>query len=192
MKCKTAYFIFSEEVRDITRSELLKERGGDTKLSVADVAKEIGKKWKALTDEERGHYKQMAQAAGEAKASEEDLAQQADAPCANSKEEGTLDGLLPLTAVRRIILADTDVCRVSHEGIVAIAMATNLLLGILSKGIGNHARNQKRKTVVLKDFVQVLSSAQFINHVLILKSSSMTCSRKRISQMVTAVITRSF
>ncbi|GAX82753.1 hypothetical protein CEUSTIGMA_g10179.t1 [Chlamydomonas eustigma] len=135
------------------------ERGEDAKLSVADVAKEIGKKWKTLTDEQREEYKQKAQAAGDARVAEEasgDQAQQPNISGANSREESPLDSLLPLTAVRRIILADTDVCRVSHEGIVAVAMATNLLLGILAKGVGNQARVQKRKTVMLKDFSQAL------------------------------------
>ena len=64
----------------------------------------------------------------------------ADDEAADSKEGdlpssvvGPLDGLLPLSNVRRIILTDSDVARVSHEGLVAITKATDLLLGILAR-----------------------------------------------------------
>ena len=44
---------------------------------------------------------------------------------------------------------------VACTGIVAIAKAADLLLGILAKAAANQAKGQKRRTIQLKDFVQV-------------------------------------
>jgi DNA-directed RNA polymerase I subunit RPA43 len=51
-RAATAYFIFSEEKRVEAREECLAEAGTD-KISVAIVAKKIGEKWRALSDEEK-------------------------------------------------------------------------------------------------------------------------------------------
>lgn len=57
----TAYFIFSEEQRQGVQQELLKQQPEGAKVSVAIVAKAIGEKWRALTDEQKTHYKELAQ-----------------------------------------------------------------------------------------------------------------------------------
>jgi histone H3/H4 len=165
MKGTTAYFVFTAEQRPSVREAILKQRGEGAKLSVADVAKEIGKRWRELTDADKEAYKGRAQAqaqalkdvpgAGEGAADGEQQHEGEGAHGQDPKEPSPLDSLLPLSMVRRIILADPDVSRVAHEGIVAVAMATNLLLGLLAKHTANHAKSQKRRTIMLKDFVQV-------------------------------------
>lgn len=56
----TAFFIFSEEQRENTRAECTSQAEPGTKISVAAVAKAIGEKWRALTDDEKAAYKEKA------------------------------------------------------------------------------------------------------------------------------------
>ncbi len=57
-RAPTAYFIFAGEVRDAVREEIAATNGG--KASVALVGKAVGERWKALTDEQKQHYKDIA------------------------------------------------------------------------------------------------------------------------------------
>lgn len=167
MKGASGYFLFTEEQRATARDELLRELGeGATKVSVAQVAKALGQKWKQLSDAEREVYKAKAQeqAAAAAAAAKEDgshaegeagEAAGGSPSGAHARESTPLDGLLPVSVVRKVMLLDEDVTRVSQDGVIAAAMAVDLLLGLLAKGAGASARAQKRKTVNLKDFVQV-------------------------------------
>ena len=170
MKGASGYFLFTEEQRATARDELLRELGeGATKVSVAKVAKALGHKWKQLSDAEREVYKVKAQeqAAAAAAAAREDgshaQGEAGDQPAAaggspsgaHARESTPLDGLLPVSVVRKVMLVDEDVTRVSQDGVIVAAMAVDLLLGLLAKGAGASARAQKRKTVNLKDFVQV-------------------------------------
>ncbi len=71
-KATTAYFVFTEEKRKAVRDELvahiIAEQGPAAdgaplptpKVAVPLVAKALGQKWKALSDEERQHYKELA------------------------------------------------------------------------------------------------------------------------------------
>lgn len=55
----TAYFLFASEHRAAAKAELEAQAGA--KSGVAQVAKLIGAKWSALSDEEKEVYKQRAQ-----------------------------------------------------------------------------------------------------------------------------------
>lgn len=55
----TAYFLFSDENRASAKAEL--EAQPDGKKGVAQVAKLIGQRWAALSDEEKQKYKERAQ-----------------------------------------------------------------------------------------------------------------------------------
>ncbi len=56
----TAFFIFSEEQRESTRAECIAQAEAGAKISVAAVAKAIGEKWRAVTDDEKAAYKEKA------------------------------------------------------------------------------------------------------------------------------------
>ena len=118
MKVTTAYFVFSEEQRQSVRGEILAERGEGAKASVCEVAKAIGQRWKGLSDEEKEAYKQKAVA----RSLEAHAAGPADDEEAEeeTKEPSPLDSLLPISIVRRIVLADPETSRVSNEGESAI------------------------------------------------------------------------
>ena len=56
----TAYFLFSDEQREATRAECLAGAEPGAKMSVAVVAKAIGEKWRALSDDAKAEYKARA------------------------------------------------------------------------------------------------------------------------------------
>ena len=58
-KAVSAYFTFCDEHRAQTKADILDETGFD-KISVAQVAKALGEKWKKLSDEEKKQYKEKA------------------------------------------------------------------------------------------------------------------------------------
>eukprot|EP00955_Chlamydomonas_euryale_P095423 364937-Chlamydomonas_euryale.AAC.27 len=188
MKGRSAYFLFADEHRAELREELqaaadaaaaaAKEAeggsggaagdGGAKKVSVAEVAKVLGARWKALSEEARAEYKQRCDAIGEAdRAAAAEAAAAAggqpgdgddDGDCDDglvAREPSPLDVLLPLSNVRRIALADEDVTRVSSDGIAAIAAAVDMLMGVVVRGAVKSAKASKRRTLQLKDFSQV-------------------------------------
>lgn len=159
MKVKTAYFLFSDEHRSSAREELQAAADdGAAKVSVAEVAKALGQRWKALTDEQRAEYKSRCEALNEAErqlAADDEEAQGEQAGEHHAKEATPLDGLLPVASVRRIMMADKEVSRVSGDGAVALTAAVDLLMGMLAQKAAGNARASKRRTLQLKDFSQV-------------------------------------
>ena len=81
----------------------------------------------------------------------------ADEEAVEEKDEGPSENLLPLSLVKKIALSDPDnSSRISAEGLVAVAKATDVLLGLLVQGSAKAAKAQKRRTIQLKDFVSAL------------------------------------
>ncbi|KAK9834061.1 hypothetical protein WJX81_006721 [Elliptochloris bilobata] len=52
-RAQSAYFLFSEEQRAAAREECLVAAGPGAKVSVSVVAKALGEKWRALSDDQR-------------------------------------------------------------------------------------------------------------------------------------------
>ena len=56
----TAFFVFSNELRESVRHELEQAAPEGSKVGIGEVAKRIGELWKALCDEDRARYKAIA------------------------------------------------------------------------------------------------------------------------------------
>lgn len=161
---RSAYFAYADAVRGEVREGLLAIQNSaadgtcdaaQPKISVASVAKEIGARWKALSDEERQIWKEKAAEENAAAAlnGEEDNADAVDGDEADKEQAGPSlsEGLLPLSLVKKIACSEPDSnIRISAEGLIAIAKATDLLLGLLVQGSVKVAQSQKRRTVQLK------------------------------------------
>ncbi len=57
----TAYMLFTAEHREAVKAELLAGGADGKAAGVAAVAKLVGQKWAALSDEEKQQYKEHAQ-----------------------------------------------------------------------------------------------------------------------------------
>ena len=134
----TAYFIFTDEQRPHAREKLLAERGGD-KVSVADVAKEMGTMWRQLSDEEKQKYKDAAAAAA------------TTSPSSKVSAKREQPAMLPLSLVKRIICRDEEVKRVSGDAVRVIAEATGMFIGLLATKSLEYAKAQKRKNFKFSD-----------------------------------------
>lgn len=88
-RAPTPYFIFSEEQRGSTRAECVSQAEPGATISVATVAKAIGEKWRALTDEEKAAYKAKAAERGRALANAA-----AEAAAAAAAEQAHAPGVL--------------------------------------------------------------------------------------------------
>jgi hypothetical protein len=78
-RAPTPFFVFSEEQRESTRAECIANADTGAKVSVATVAKAIGEKWRALSDEEKAGYKEKAA---------QRVQQHAEASCDPADDEG--------------------------------------------------------------------------------------------------------
>lgn len=153
-RAPSAYFIFGGEQRHEIREALLaekrKELGDDANVSVADVAKEIGRRWKELSEEERQRYKDVSAA----KAKE-----LAAAGCPDTVDEGVEKqqgkAILPLSMVKKLACRDEEVKRVSGDAVRMIAEATGMFLGVLASKSLSHAVSQKRKNFKFSDIEHV-------------------------------------
>ncbi|WPT18093.1 DNA polymerase epsilon subunit C [Picochlorum sp. SENEW3] len=141
----TAYFIFTGEQRPHVREKLLAERGGD-KVSVADVAKEIGARWRQLSDDEKQKYKDAAAAAAAANV---DPSSSKDGDKGSAKKEQR--AMLPLSLVKKVICRDEEVKRVSGDAVRVIAEATGMFIGLLATRSLEYAKVQKRKNFKFSD-----------------------------------------
>eukprot|EP00889_Picochlorum_renovo_P005069 jgi/Picre1/32099/NNA_007447.t1 len=142
----TAYFIFTGEQRPHVREKLLAERGGD-KVSVADVAKEIGARWRQLSDDEKQKYKDAAAAA--AAAANVDPSSSKDGDKGSAKKDQR--AMLPLSLVKKVICRDEEVKRVSGDAVRVIAEATGMFIGLLATRSLEYAKAQKRKNFKFSD-----------------------------------------
>ncbi|KAI8103997.1 hypothetical protein M9435_006523 [Picochlorum sp. BPE23] len=141
----TAYFIFTGEQRPHVREKLLAERGGD-KVSVADVAKEMGAMWRQLSDDEKQKYKDAAAAAAAANV---DPSSSKDGDKGSAKKEQR--AMLPLSLVKKVICRDEEVKRVSGDAVRVIAEATGMFIGLLATRSLEYAKAQKRKNFKFSD-----------------------------------------
>lgn len=160
---KTAYFIFSEQHRAAVYSELQVAAGGEgAKVPVTVVAKAIGQKWKALTDEEKERYKTLAQEAAAAAAEARNNRGEAspgEGPAGDDEQQdGEADagnGLppfgFPLGSIKKIMLLDRDVSRISADAVRASAKATELFVHLLAVKAHGIAKRAKRRTLKLSD-----------------------------------------
>lgn len=142
----TPYFIFSGEHRSRVKEKLLAERGGG-KVSVGDVAKEIGFLWGQLTEEEKKKYKDAA------------VEMAAKNPPSPTEGDGVakkeLPAMLPLSLVKKVVCRDEEVKRVSGDAVRVIAEATGMFIGLLASKSHEYAKGQKRKNFKFSDIESV-------------------------------------
>ena len=138
----SAYFVFAETARPAAAAELAAAAPPGTKVGVAAVAKRVGELWKALTDAERAEWKAKAVAKAAEKAEAEDGGNAASAPAPPAAPPA-----LPASVVRRIMLLDPDMGRVSAGAARAVTAATEAWLGGLAGHAVRVAAETRRRTV---------------------------------------------
>ena len=157
-KPQSAYFIFSGERRQEIKDELLKDK---ETVSMGEVAKAIGSAWKALSDEERQRYQDMASEQKELYKEMLEAAGGAEADGAEGDARGAGDqnprahSMLPLSMVKKVAMKDDDVNRITGDALKVLTEATGLFLGNLAAkslvvALGNNKKNFK-----LEDMVKV-------------------------------------
>ena len=145
------------------------------KISVAAVAKGVGERWKALTEAERESWKGKAAAeAAEAAAAREEAAGGGEAA---AEEQGTTTeaeaaaaaaaaaapsppppSLFPLSVVRKLIMLDPEVGRVSADAARAIsAAAAAFAASTLAASAAAVAAGNRRRTLRASDVARAAS-----------------------------------
>ncbi|KAF8071173.1 hypothetical protein HT031_001255 [Scenedesmus sp. PABB004] len=153
---RSAYMLFTEEHRAAV-TERLRADAADGKVPMTAIAKALGEAWKALADEEREAFRAKARQRAEA-----DAAAAAEAGGADGAAEGAAEPAAPAPAglprhvVKRIMLADAEVSRVSADALWLVTEATAAFLGQLGARCAAAAAAKKRRTVKLEDFDSVV------------------------------------
>jgi len=139
----TAYFMYADSVRAAVKAALVAGADPDApNPGVATVAKAIGVQWKALTDEGRAEWKAKAAAAGAAA----DAARAAGGAPPTPPKPAAAPGL-PLSVVRRLMMLDPDVGRVSSGAARAVVAAAEGFVALLAEAGAGVAAEERRRTV---------------------------------------------
>ena len=153
-KPQSAYFIFSGERRQEIKDELLKDK---ETVSMGEVAKAIGSAWKSLSDEERQRYQDLA---AEQKELYKKTLEEAGGANEGNGAEGALDqtrihSMLPLSMVKKVVMKDDEVNRITGDALKVLTEATGLFLGNLASKSLALALGNNKKNFKLEDMVKV-------------------------------------
>lgn len=162
-RAKSAYFVFADDQRVSTKAELQAAAADGKVISVAEVAKSLGNKWRELGEAGQQQYKaKAATLAAEATqdvevAGDNQVEGQVPAEQAADQEDAGTQGL-PLTSVKRIMCLDEDVTRVSGDSVKAVAKLTELFLELFVAKAFTKAKQHKRATIKFCDASQAVTS----------------------------------
>lgn len=161
-KGPTAYFVFSEQFREEVRKEL-QQQDPEKKWSVADVAKGLGARWSKLAEEEKEVYKARAQELKEkALASVND---ENEPPAVHEEGDHEQKTALPVSVVRRLMLLDADVSRVSLPAVHAVSSSAKIFLEFLADKCLVAAKQGRRKTIKIDDVASVVKQDRRLRDV---------------------------
>lgn len=157
-RAKTAYFVFADDKRVETKADLQARSVDGKVVSVAEVAKSLGNKWRELGEEGQKPYKVKAAAlaAESVQLPAESQSEPQDA-LANKTEDTEVPGL-PVTSVKRIMCLDEDVVRVSGDCVKAMAKLTELFLELFAAKAHAKAKIHKSATIKFADATQAVTS----------------------------------
>lgn len=157
-KPQSAYFIFSGERRQEIKDELLKDK---ETVSMGEVAKAIGSAWKSLSDEERQRYQDLAAEQKELYKKTLEEAGGANEGNEGNEAEGAVDqtarihSMLPLSMVKKVVMKDDEVNRITGDALKVLTEATGLFLGNLASKSLALALGNNKKNFKLEDMVKV-------------------------------------
>lgn len=140
----TGYMLFATEQRQSVADEL---RAGEEKAGVPAVARILGRMWKEMPEEQRQAYKDRA--AEKQKELHENDAENNDQP--EKVEDTGPPPALSLGSIKKIMIADEDVKRVSTESVQVMTKATELLISYVVERSFEEAKKEKRKLIKLLD-----------------------------------------
>lgn len=164
-RAKSAYFVFADDQRVSTKAELQAAAGDGKVISVAEVAKSLGNKWRELGEAGQQQYKAKAAALAAEASQDVEVAgnnqvegqEPAEQAADQEQEDAGIQGL-PLTSVKRIMCLDEDVTRVSGDSVKAVAKLTELFLELFAAKAFTKAKQHKRATIKFCDTSQAVTS----------------------------------
>eukprot|EP00775_Hariotina_reticulata_P012980 gene12980-13109_t len=142
--------------------EKLRAEAADGKVPITVVAKALGEAWKALPQDDKATYqckaKERAATADDQDSGQEQQHGQDAHTSIKLSAAGAATGppALPRHVVKRIIMTDEDVQRVSADAVWLLAETSRLFLEQLAVKAAAAAASKKRKTVKLEDFAHVV------------------------------------
>lgn len=122
------------------------------KQTIAQVAKELGRQWQALGEEKKAEYKALAQTRNKNKT-----------VCVKPT-----NGFLPLHKVKRIMLAEKSVSKISKDSAFIVAKATELFLKELANKAIHSKEKKASKLVTMRDIAEAVhlgaAELHFLRH----------------------------
>ena len=170
----TAYFAFSAANRAAVREHLeahrdtnadgadvgddnaqrAGKRGGG--VSVADVAKELGKRWRLLSDDERQGWKETAAKEDGGRGGVKRQRTSAD----DAQTKASPASGIPIARLKKMLMRDAELKRVARDAMGAVSQATENFIVYVSTLAYQQAKASKRKTVKFEDFAACIRRHQ--------------------------------
>ncbi|CAK4693707.1 unnamed protein product [Aphanomyces euteiches] len=156
VKPQSAYFHFLAA----NRAKFSEENPG---VGIGPLQKLLSTRWNELTPEEKEPFVELAAADKERYRKEEQalIEQGIDISALSNKKTSTTDEntlTLPLARVKRIVMTDPDVQKLSKDASLAIAKATEQFIQFLAAKSYDSASISKRKTIKDSDVLQAIHS----------------------------------
>ncbi|CAG9461960.1 unnamed protein product [Pedinophyceae sp. YPF-701] len=155
-RAPTAYFLFSHDERAAATEEWRAKHPDKQSVAVAEVASILGERWRALPDDAKARYQEQA-AARAAELAEQVAQEEVEREEHAEAQTAAKTFAFPLTTVKKIILADSEIKRVAKDAALTLNKACELWLGALAAGAAGAARDKGRRTVRLEDLTQAMS-----------------------------------
>ncbi|CCI50565.1 unnamed protein product [Albugo candida] len=175
-KPQSSYILFSNDQRNLIKQET-------PGLSIGEIAKITGLKWKALSAEDRERYDALAKSARDdyKKAQEENVE---DVSMEEQKACNPDAVVYPLARVKRIVKQNPSIHKISNEALIAISKATELFVEYLGKKSHEQTLYRKRQQIKASDVIQAIHSCSILewlrDDIEIMKEMDM--SEKKLSQ----------
>ena len=120
------------------------------------LGKELGSRWRQLSEEEKEVFKAQAREENERRAKEKaEAGAKADAPDATTSVAPTKPPGLPTAVVKRLVLSDPDLKRISAPALNMVIATAEHFIRLMTERSRDVAVTSGKKTIKLQDVLAV-------------------------------------
>ena len=148
---------------------------------MSQLGKELGARWRQLSDEEKDKYKALAKEQNERRAAEarengggEGGENQPERTASAAKPPG-----LPAAVVKRLVLSDPDLKRISAPALNLVIASADRFIGLMTQRSRDIALTSGKKTIRMQDILAVAREGGWRMAPILGEQAPPSCSHRR-------------